>query len=308
MLSEIAITPAVLGPCDDIHPDAHDACLRQLKDFILDAAVVRDLCDSAWSSLLTTDGGQRHQRAKELLKKLKGRLRTIPRCSFDIPKNDTGWCQEALRSAIKVPDLTGIVTVKSTLDAIRELGAEDAALLGTVNALSSSPWWSRTKTSVRLNRRTKEYLKILGVALQSSTHVAFIDANIDPKKPGYEEFIDLLLAAKNANIIEIHRSQFDGSGRDKRKLSADSWRACFNGWHDVLHRNRCPVRVSLWPEMHDRYLITNLVGVVVPYGFDITRDINKTRTTWCRLTHEDRDDVEREFAPEKAAERFTIGQ
>jgi len=48
--------------------------------------------------------------------------------------------------------------------------------------------------------------------------------------------------------------------------------------------------------MHDRYLISDLVGINVPYGFDIATDPAET-STWSRLGPEERDNQQREFDP-----------
>ena len=46
--------------------------------------------------------------------------------------------------------------------------------------------------------------------------------------------------------------------------------------------------------MHDRYLISDLVGILLPYGFDIANDPAET-STWCRLGSAERDRQQKEF-------------
>jgi len=59
------------------------------------------------------------------------------------------------------------------------------------------------------------------------------------------------------------------------------------------------IEVFLWDDFHDRYLISNLIGVSMPNGFDtITHRTSVTR--WTRLGRDDRDDVQREFDPASA--------
>jgi hypothetical protein len=62
--------------------------------------------------------------------------------------------------------------------------------------------------------------------------------------------------------------------------------------------------VYVWDAFHDRYLITNHVGIVLPYGFDISED-TKEMTTWTRLAPRDRDDVQREFDPASHRHKLT---
>ena len=46
--------------------------------------------------------------------------------------------------------------------------------------------------------------------------------------------------------------------------------------------------------MHDRYLISDLVGINAPYGFDIAFDPTDT-STWSRLGPAERDKQQKEF-------------
>jgi hypothetical protein len=54
--------------------------------------------------------------------------------------------------------------------------------------------------------------------------------------------------------------------------------------------------VHVWDDFHDRYLVTNLIGLSLPNGFDTSSAAGST-TTWTRLSEADRADVEREFDP-----------
>jgi hypothetical protein len=67
--------------------------------------------------------------------------------------------------------------------------------------------------------------------------------------------------------------------------------------------------VFIGDDFHDRYLITDIIGINLPYGFD-TDSRPKARTTWCRLGREDKDDIQREFDPaanhHKLHYRFSI--
>lgn len=62
-------------------------------------------------------------------------------------------------------------------------------------------------------------------------------------------------------------------------------------------------QVFLWDDLHDRYLISDLLGINLPYGFDTTTDSTSV-TTWSRLGRVERDDVQREF--DRASNRHTL--
>jgi len=61
--------------------------------------------------------------------------------------------------------------------------------------------------------------------------------------------------------------------------------------------------VHIWDDFHDRYLISNLIGISLPNGFD-TSGAPGAVTTWIRLGRRDRDDIQREFDP--AARRHVL--
>jgi hypothetical protein len=63
------------------------------------------------------------------------------------------------------------------------------------------------------------------------------------------------------------------------------------------------VEVFIWDNFHDRYLITDLIGISAPNGFDTTTN-PRDMTTWTRLSRRDRDDVQREHDP--ACNRHTL--
>ena len=273
--------------------EVQDLHLRILKDLLLERAVVRDLRNGAWSSLIEAGSSQTwHKRAKELLKKLKqqGRMRRKPPESPKEPVSDSDWCNEAINSHNRNP-LTGIVAPKITVEAM----SEKSSAVTAIQSLTAAPWWSKSKGSVRLHRKTEDYLQHLNFTLECSKHVVFIDPNIDPTKPGYRDFHHLLCAARNADIIEIHRSRFTDN---KTPVSNDEWKSRFTDWfqnESELGVVQAKIEVFLWNDFHDRYLITDLLGILLPHGFDVTKDLNKPKTTWCRLDRETRDDVQGEF-------------
>jgi len=76
-----------------------------------------------------------------------------------------------------------------------------------------------------------------------------------------------------------------------------------------LSRLSVRVDVLIWDDFHDRYLISDLMGISVPNGFDIDSSVNNL-TTWTRLGRDTRDDVQREFDPASSRHalrhRFTL--
>lgn len=64
------------------------------------------------------------------------------------------------------------------------------------------------------------------------------------------------------------------------------------------------VEVFLWNDFHDRYLISNLIGIPIPNGFDA--ETNPSITRWARLDSEHRTSVEKEFDQTSVMHRLVV--
>jgi hypothetical protein len=120
----------------------------------------------------------------------------------------------------------------------------------------------------------------------------FIDPFIDPTQRNYQDFWRLIAEAKRKATIEIHRRIKD-NGNDKKYLTQ---KECEERFADLMRKvNRTDLKLSVfvWDDFHDRYLISNLMGISLPYGFSTSNA--KDLTTWTRLRRRDADDVQREF-------------
>ncbi|MCG8556424.1 MAG: hypothetical protein MJD61_14210 [Proteobacteria bacterium] len=145
----------------------------------------------------------------------------------------------------------------------------------------------------------------------TANHIMFIDPHIDPSEDRYKGLETLIESAAGRSprpLIELHRVCYRGSGRSRTILNLDEVEATFRAeLGGTLSNVGLSVEVFIWSDFHDRYLISNLVGISVPNGFDTTRAAD-ARTTWTRLGRKDRDGVQREFDPahHKPRRRFTI--
>jgi hypothetical protein len=308
MLGEIAITPGVFR--EECYSNAVAAAVawERLRDPILQECLVRDLQEGGWSRYLLTQQGAMAPKAKELLKKLAKRLRRVPKCGEGDPAQDLDWCREALASALQWP-LDCIVTTRETAG-----GHSGEALVADVERVNVHDWWTRRGPSLRLNRTTEAYCEALGRLLPASNSVLFIDPHLDPKRPSYTEFFRLLHLCNRPVApvrVELHRVCFQGSGPD-RKLVTPTLEQHF---HDTLKPNlaglNVKVEVFIWDDFHDRFLISNLLGMSLANGFDTDNKVNN-KTTWTRLKASDCDDVLREFDPASSPHtlhhRFTLLQ
>lgn len=297
MVREYAITPGVFAADTYESPVVADLRLSLLKDGLLNAGIVRDLHDGEWlSGLLKAENRDNlHHRGKELLKKLsqQGRLRTAAKVADRPPIGDDEWCREALRSS-QEQLLDGTVTTPQC-KRLGEFGGNDE--IASIEKLDSASWWG-ARSSVELRRTTSDYLEALRVILRQSKSLMFIDPHLDPTSARYGQFFQLLQQCQHCPeppLIELHRVAYLGSGPNRTFLTAAELERMFNcGLGEKLRGSNLRIEVFVWDDAHDRFLISNLLGINMPNGFDINSG-NPTVTRWGRLEREDRDSVQREF-------------
>ena len=300
LLADYAITPDVF---DTTSYSTEEVCALHLGivgEVMRSEGLVRDLRAGAWRALFAGDERPWHLRAKELVKSLakQSRLIAVPGELPDVPIGDQGWCQEALATHASSPLTGGVIVTQPIKDAYRY-----DTLVASIDRLDRGPWWRNRSESTRLTRTIAAYQQNLDVILRHANSLCFIDPYLDPTKTRYAGFADLLVAAGRRALapqIEIHRKIGPGhSPRVVQQLNLD-----FRGTLTTkLQQAGLRAKVFVWDDFHDRYLISNLVGISLPNGFDTSNDPTE-ETTWARLGSRERDDIQREFDP--ASNRHTL--
>lgn len=303
LLADYAITPDVF---DITRYSGEDACglgLDRIREPMLTAGLVRDLRDGEWRALFRESARPWHRRAKEIVKKLARDGRMI-RCPSECPppNSDRDWCGEALASHKRRPLRGGVIVTGHLKEAF-----PNERMIERIDRLARATWWTDGDPSVRLRRSLADYRQHLDLVLRHANSLQFIDPHLDPTKPRYADLIKLLsLAGKRAPapLIEIHRVAYEGSGQHRQPLDLvdleKSFRKVLN---EALDAAQLAAQVFVWDDFHDRYLISNLAGILLPNGFDTTRD-SKQLTTWTRLGRKARDDIQREFDPASRRHRL----
>lgn len=306
LLAEYAITPDVLDVTSYETEGECGARLERIRETMLNEGLVRDLRDGAWRKLFVSDDRSWHPRGRELVKKLaqQGRLVNYPPVLAESPLDDRGWCAEAVRTHHARPFTGGIIATKNVKDAYA-----DQALVARIDRLGSASWWAARSPSVRLDRTQAEYETHLDPLLRCSNSLMFIDPHLDPGATRYDGFGALLRAAGGRTpppTIELHRVCYEGSGIGRRFPEREQSGYFERRFRDVLGE---PLRaaglgatVFIWNDFHDRYLISNLIGLSLPNGFDT----GCGATTWARLGRNERDDVQREFDRASRRHRLAI--
>lgn len=295
LLAEYALTPDVFDSASYSSDEVGGIRLQNLKEVLLSEGLVRDLREGRWSALFADDGRSWHMRGKELLKKLaqQKRLRRCACARANEPSTDGEWCDEAVASHNGRP-LAGVVTTRAVAQNFR-----GQPLVTSIDQLSAAPWWSGRSPSVRLARTAVEYKQHLQLVLHCANSIMFIDPHLDPTQGRYRDFLGLLQETQGrvpTPLIEVHRVCYYET-RDKRDQRDDAgWKAMFAPWATPLRAAGLAVEVFVWDDFHDRFVISDLVGISLPNGFDTTAD-PRSITRWTRLGRDDRDDAQREFDP-----------
>jgi hypothetical protein len=167
----------------------------------------------------------------------------------------------------------------------------------SIERLNASDWWAARSPTKSVARTTAAYLGTLDLVLRNANSLMFIDPYIDPLAPNYREFPQLLLAVGAAGrrpLIEIHRASWRTVQGRHEGTSVAQWIADFTPWSERLARAGLTATVFLWENHHDRYLISDLVGIGMLNGFDIGHNQNET-STWSRLGPAGCDQQQKEF-------------
>ena len=294
LLHDLAITPEVFSSAGYSTPERSNDCLLQLEPLLLQEAIIRNLSGGRWKDHLEENLADCSLAGQKLLKAMAPRLRSFETITYDDPQSPDEWCWEALAGHQREA-LDGIVVGHES--ALRH-GSD--GLVCAAERVHEANWWQKRTCSVTLSRRTHDYSKEIERLLRYAKSAAFIDPYIDPTLERYAEFHKLLGICRRRETtlwLSIHRCGYRGTGTERHTLTECEARQIFRPLAEKLNHPDMRVRVEvfIWAGFHDRFLITDLLGLSVPYGFDIDACGEERPTRWTRLSREDSDGVLREF-------------
>ena len=283
LLADYAITPDVFDATSYSSEEVGRLHLRDISRVVRSEGLVRDLRSGKWRELFAEDKRPWHRTGKELVRKLvtQGRLVDSQPALCTDPASDEDWCAEALATHKTQPLMGGIIVTGPVKDTY-----QSESLVEQIDQLDRASWWDPSDPSVRLTRSLADYQRQLGPILRCANSLHFVDPYLNPIKDQYREFVDLLVCAGNRSptpLVEIHRVCYEGSGFHRDILNIEDLERDFRlKLDDPLQAVGLRAEVFVWDDFHDRYLISNLVGILLPNGFDTSRDANNI-TTWTRL-------------------------
>lgn len=308
VLADYVITPDVLDVNSYNSRGECGARIATIRDEILAGGLVRDLRDGEWSNLILSGDDRWHDLGRKLVKALRinNRLVRHPPALKDPPGHDPArWCSEALASNKHTPLLGGVITRTLT----RDCGGSTVA---PIDQLAGAQWWQHGESTALVRRTIDDYISHLDLIFRHATHIEFIDPHLDPSRRDYREFRQLIHAigkSRRRPLIEIHRVNYEGPPssrwfplKEDRMHYKKIFERCLG---ETLRTAGLTATVYIWNDFHDRYLISNLVGVVLSNGYNTTTKPNVT-TTWARLGRSHRDNIEAEFNPKTTASHELI--
>jgi len=306
MLEEYAITPDVFDPSAYSNTAFIEMCLPHLKESLLQDALVRDLCAGGWSQFCLANSSGMHRRCKEILRKLSqnNRLRRFPQKLNQAPVSSADWCAEGLATSASDP-VAGVIASHVTKQQFAQ------GEVASIEKLTGTPWWQRRSSTVSVDRKTIDYQRVLHRVFSQSNSLMFIDPNLDPSQSNYLEFNMLLAPLEHRELkprIEVHRSFCKGDGKARTFPTIGDWKTSFSSFDHALKVQGLSAEVFFWDDFHIRLLITDLIGIQLESGFDVTKK-RLDETLWSRLGRADKDDWQKKFDPAARAPkwRFKIG-
>jgi hypothetical protein len=307
MLREFAFSPDILlasayglTTADGVFHTAEDhghLALNTLRKGLERGGVVRDLAGGAWlqAVMSTTEG--LHPRSREVLLKIQKNGRVVPaaRRVAAQPADEMSWLTEAFASHQAEPLLSQFFGTDSFGAAVSA-----AAYQQLPKGISKLPFcepFAGGGCSAKVRRTLVDYVNLLRPLFKHSRSLMFIDPYLDLEAPNYRDFVGLLQEVARVRpdaSVELHR-QLRVTGPGSQLIPADEWRRRFKRAIDADPLLRTlAIEVLIWDEFHDRYLVSNLMGISVPYGFDTSTKADETR--WTVLTPDDTDDIRVEFS------------
>ena len=295
LFSVYAVTPDVYNKNCYEPPALCNVHVRQLQKVFLSEGIVRNLRNGEWKNSFSDPMICWHPKVKDLLKSLDsaGRLELSAPALCHTPKNDRDWCEEALASHENLP-LNGIIASSDTKSTHRRNSLVES--VERLDASTKCSWWSPFDCSIRLKRNIDHYKEALKLILRHAKSIKFIDPYIDPNESRYDSLIQLFEAVGERSpkpSVEIHCKIRRGSGQKAPAWDKEEMKTIFQEKFKPVLKFFEKIEILVWDDFHDRYLISNLGGILMSNGFDTSTD--SSQVTWARLKRADRDSVQREF-------------
>jgi hypothetical protein len=259
----------------------YEVYLSLLRQILLEHGIVRNLNKGQWSEFIKNKQSDPQNRICEILKTLSKQNRLIDDKSnyfINDCKNLEQWCKIAIESHEK-DSLDRIIMTSEFYKKYYHYCPE-------IVKIDDIEKWSKNIYSIRMEKNLDNYVKYLKPIFKHSNSLMFIDPYIREKE-NLRVFINIInqMPINSELVLEIHSTN---DGIKDKKILENKFQAL-----KIIKNKFKKITVYYWSNFHDRYIVSDLVGISLPHGL-VT---NSQKTTWVKLTPDDKADVQREFHP-----------
>lgn len=337
LLKDYAITPDVFktdsylckGSCENSRKRLYRRSIYRLFDMIRSHGVIRNLREGEWLDAAKVNIDSLDTRTDRLLRKMERRSVQFKSQKSDhfTPSNDKHWLEEAIKTMHVQKFNGGIITAipfdelfktdvqfKELFDEFREKHRNGAQIRHVRDLLGGKSgdldWWPQSGSpSIYLSKDVRDYKENLFPIFRYANYVHLVDPHIKLEQlynQGKKDIGNMILGFGNGIEstlrITIHTSKKalrgvnfeDEKKKSQRELSAALRQAKVKSQIDVF----------VWKDFHDRYLISDLIGIVLPHGFYAPGSQDSIGTTWTRLKETDREHIESKFGNKRKDDLF----
>jgi hypothetical protein len=300
LLYEFAFTPEVFSSA--VVADAMSATmLKEVLRGIQLNGVIANLHKSSWlkhvqEQRVPSLSPVVRDQVIRLLNLLEDRNRIVrhPKRVAGPPHTEDEWLALAIESHRR----TAMLEIMGSSDVCARCTEGAVPVFPLQDVLDSQPWSSRRNTRT-LRKNMSEFKQALRPVLRYARAVKLIDPYLSPHATRFTNTIELVLRVTGDRRhgqqmdarIDIHAGD-PNHVRDEHRETAEqrlaAWKRTLQGIGVAPHR----VRVFLWKtydggeNMHDRFILTDQIGISVPGGLDCRTGAANT-TTWSRLDFDD---------------------
>jgi hypothetical protein len=311
MLSEVSISPSLLFSESYGSDYAHKLGMGVLRSALLETALTHNLWNGSFASD-TYRNPNISAAGKKLLQAMKQRNRLVetpPAASTEQkPSDPISWTREAVSSHRGGAPVCSILACA----AVKRVFADEA----TVEDLADTDEWTE-----KVNRRSwlpplnaEEYLSLMRPVVSNARHLKLVDAYFNPRSSTYADFtggLVTLITHRSQRlakpVMEFHSGHLS---EDKRLMPQQEVRDRYAPLSSALRDLGLTADVTIWSDLHDRYLLTDLGAYVLGNSLTSSKDFDK-RNTWARLDEKDANELNTLYTPEvrpnKVVYRLTIG-
>jgi len=276
LLSEFGILPEVFRASSYEHPDIVRLSLSQLRNFLMDDAVARDVAGVWINELVSGKMESITPYARELLESLmkSGRISVDDTAFKKGVVGDYSWSQ-LLTDSHQGRRFDLIIATKSLDFKNKGMPVTD------VTNIDATEWWNSSRSiDLEVACSLNGYLNPLKKIARLSRRLIIIDPYLYPNSysGNYKHFPELLgkLAAQNPYLFfEIHVKEMENE-----IVNVESFMPFLR-----MQKWKGELRLHVWKKLHDRFIISNLIGICMPKGLEIITKSEIPRI-WTRMSQE----------------------